>query len=213
MENNIIKLVDYTKPHKEIQTINPFDIESISLTKENITQKRIYSFMVDFAFIMVMNAAVHTSYSVFVSEYYAPISRSLRHQLIQTNSGLQVGVFMLLYMSYFFYSMFVLNGKTFGKMVFKLKTVTNDYIFDEDEKESTLGVRQSFRRSFGYLTYFLSFGTFFIFSILSEDRRGIPDYFSNSRTVSNEWYQAMKAYKQYEHEEVRININSLPKVA
>jgi len=213
MENNIIKLVDYTNSKKDIQTINPFDIESIDLSKESITQKRIYSFMVDFAFIMVMNTAVHTSYSIFVNEFYAPISSTLKTQLMQTNSGLQVGVFMLLYMSYFFYSMYVLNGKTLGKMVFKLKTVSNDYIYEEDELESNLEIRQSFRRSFGYLTYFLSFGTFFIFSLLSEDKRGIPDYFSGTRTVSNEWYEAMKSYKQYDHEEVRININSLSKSA
>lgn len=211
--DNVISLVDHLERKSNIETINEFDIKPMDIAKEKITQRRIYSFLVDFSAIMVVNTSIHTSYALFISEFYAPVNYSIKSQLISGNMGLHAGVFMLAYMTYFFYSMFVLNGQTFGKMVFKLHTIDDNYIFDEQTNNRTLGVRQSLRRSFGYLTCYLSAGTFFIFSLLSEDKRGVPDYLSGSRTVSSEWLEGMKAYKKYEHEEVRIDITSLDKVA
>jgi uncharacterized RDD family membrane protein YckC len=213
MENNVISLVNHLEKNSTVETVNEFDIKPIDIANENITQRRIYSFLVDFSTIMVINTAIHTSYALFVSEFYSALNIKVKSQLIMGNFGIQAGVFLMAYMTYFFYSMFVLNGQTFGKMFFKLHTIDDNYIFEEDSNEYVLGARQAFRRSFGYLTCYLSFGSFFVFSLLSEDKRGIPDYFSNSRTVSHEWLQGMKAYKQYEHAEVRIDITSLEKVA
>ncbi len=56
---------------------------------------------------------------------------------------------------------------------------------------------------------YLSFGTFFIFNFSSEDKRGLPDYLSNSRTVSDDWLKSMLEKKQYEAEVVSIDIRSL----
>jgi uncharacterized RDD family membrane protein YckC len=213
MENNVISLVSHLEKNSNVETVNEFDIRPIDIANENITQRRIYSFLVDFSTILVINTAIYTSYAVFVSEFYSALNVEVKTQLIGGNFGLQAGVFLMAYMTYFFYSMFVLNGQTLGKKVFKLHTIDDNYIFEEDSSQFTLGARQAFRRSFGYLTCYLSFGSFFVFSILSEDKRGIPDYFSSSRTVSAEWLEGMKAYKQYEHDEVRIDITSLDKVA
>jgi uncharacterized RDD family membrane protein YckC len=213
MENNVISLVSHLEKNSNVETVNEFDIKPIDIANENITQRRIYSFLVDFSTILVINTAIHTSYAVFVSEFYSALNVQVKTQMIGGNFGLQAGVFLMAYMTYFFYSMFVLNGQTFGKKVFKLHTIDDNYIFEEDSSQFTLGARQAFRRSFGYLTCYLSFGSFFVFSLLSEDNRGIPDYFSGSRTVSAEWLEGMKAYKQYEHDEVRIDITSLDKVA
>jgi uncharacterized RDD family membrane protein YckC len=213
MENNVISLVSHLEKNSNIETVNEFDIKPIDIANDDITQRRIYSFLVDFSAIMVINTAIHTSYALFVSEFFQVLNIKVKAQLLMGNFGLQAGIFLMAYMTYFFYSMFILNGQTFGKMFFKLHTIDDNYIFEEDSKQYYLGARQAFRRAFGYLTCYLSFGSFFIFSILSEDKRGIPDYFSNSRTVSEEWLEGMKAYKKYEHEEVRINITSLDKAA
>lgn len=213
MKNNVISLVDHLEKKSEVKTFDEYVIKQVDITQDQITQRRIYSFLVDFATIMVINTAIHTSYALFVSEFYASLNLQVKSQLLGGNFGLQAGVFMMAYMTYFFYSMFILDGQTLGKMIFKIHTIDDNYIFEEDEKAYKLGFRQSFRRAFGYLTCYLSFGTFFIFSILSEDKRGVPDYLSGSRTVSSEWFEGMKAYKEYEHEEVRIDINSLEKAA
>lgn len=213
MDNNIIKLSEYTNSSEEIRTFNQFELHSTDIAKEKITQRRIYSFLVDLSAIMVINTAIHTSYALFINEYYSILHPQVKTGLLTGNFGIQAGVFILAYMTYFFYSLYILNGKSLGKMVFKLQTIDDNFIFSHEEKSFSIGPRQAFRRTFGYLSCYLSFGTFFIFSLLSEDKRGLPDYFSSSRTVSLEWLESMKAYKQYEKDHVRIDISSLDKAA
>ena len=48
---------------------------------------------------------------------------------------------------------------------------------------------------------------------MSEDNRGVPDYFSQTRTVSNEWFEAMLSYKRSNKEEVKIDIIALDQAA
>lgn len=212
-QNNVIQLVDHINSKEEVSTFNAADIGYFKIENDKITQKRIYSFLIDFSVVMLMNAAVHVSYSLFVKNFMFVLNMKQQSYLISNNLPVQISIFMLIYTTYFFYSMFVLNGQTVGKMVYKLKAVSDDFIFDEENMQYDLSASQAWRRTFGYLACYLSFGTFFLFSFMSEDKRGAPDYFSQTRTVSKKWLDGMLAYKQLPHEEVKIDITSLDRVA
>jgi uncharacterized RDD family membrane protein YckC len=212
-KNNVISLVDHLKSQEEIETFNPADIGYFKIQNDKIMQRRVYSFITDFSVVMLLNTAVHVSYSVFVKNFMFVLNIKQQGHLIANNLPVQLSIFMLIYTTYFFYSMFVLNGQSVGKMVFKLKTVTDNFIFEENQKDFTPSASQAWRRTFGYIACYLSFGTFFLFSFMSEDKRGVPDYFSQTRTVSNEWLEGMIAYKEHNRHEVKIDIVSLDKAA
>ena len=212
-ENNIINLVDHLNSQEEINTFNPADIGYFKIEDDNIMIRRIYSFVVDFSIIMLLNTAATVSYIVFVRKFFYMLHFEQQEILIANNFFVQFSVFIVLYISYFLYCNFVLNGQTVGKQVFKLTTVSDHFIFIEQEQNYALSFLQCWRRTIGYLSCYLSFGTFFFFSFMSIDKRGLPDYLSQSRTVSNEWLAGMMAFKKYEHDQVRIDITALDKVA
>lgn len=211
--NNIIQLVDHISSKEEVSTFNPVDIGYFKIENDKITQKRIYSFIIDFSVVMLINAAVHVAYSLFIKNFMFILNVKQQGHLITNNLPVQLSIFMLIYTTYFFYSMYALNGQTIGKMVYKLTTISDEFAFDETVNTYSPTLSQAWRRTFGYLACYLSFGTFFLFSFMSEDKRGAPDYFSQTRTVSNEWLDGMVAYKNITHQEVKIAINSLEKAA
>ena len=139
----------------------------------------------------------------------APLIPSLKNHLLNMNTWLFAGVFMTVYYSYFLFCSFVLEGKTVGKMVFALRVINDHFIHDVDEKNYKLTLSQAAKRAFGYLTCYLTFGIFFIFNFASEDKRGLADYISSSRTVSDRWLKEMIEYKLHQREQLSIEISSL----
>ena len=87
--------------------------------------------------------------------------------------------------------------------------VNDHFIHDVDEKNYKLTLSQAAKRAFGYLTCYLTFGIFFIFNFASEDKRGLADYISSSRTVSDRWLKEMIEYKLHQREQLSIEISSL----
>ncbi len=208
MENNIINLVDVIAQKKEVQTFQNEHVAPLKIEDEKISQRRIYSFIVDFTSILLINTCIQTAYAVSINEFLYSVNLQARMDLFSQSLPFQVGVFLLTYCAYFFYSLYVMDGQTFGKKVFKLHAVKDSYIFNESESE-TLSLTDSFRRTMGYLGCYLSFGSFFVFSMMSEDKRGLPDYFSSSRTVSEEWLVSNKFYRSIDPEQVQIDVDSL----
>ncbi|MEX0798644.1 MAG: hypothetical protein WD025_04335, partial [Bacteriovoracaceae bacterium] len=88
-----------------------------------------------------------------------------------------------------------------------------NYPFDHEQHESSPTLAQAFKRAAGYLVCYFSFGAFFFFALLNEEKRGLPDFMSQTRVVSDEWLKGFKAYKKFDQDQIRININSLDKAA
>jgi uncharacterized RDD family membrane protein YckC len=213
MENNIVNLVEHINKKKEVETFNQALFSPLKLEKQKITQRRIYSFMVDFSSILVISAAIQTSYIMFVNEFLYSLKFQAKSALILENSPVQFSVFLLSFTAYFLYSLYVMDGQTFGKKVFNLRAIKDDFLFDEEVEDGEITLRDSFRRTMGYLACYMSFGAFFLFSIMSEDKRGLPDYFSGTRTVSEELIESIKLSKLEEKEAVTIDIESLRDIA
>ncbi len=213
MENNVVNLVDHIKKKKEVETFDQAIVKPVAIENQKITQRRIYSFMVDFSSILVLSAAIQTSYVMFVNEFLYSLKFQAKSSLILENSPVQFSVFLLSFTAYFLYSLYVMDGQTFGKKIFNLRAIKDDFIFDEDVESECITLRESFRRTMGYLACYMSFGAFFIFSIMSEDKRGLPDYFSGTRTVSEELIASIKHFRANNSEAVTIDIESLRDIA
>lgn len=213
MDNNVISLVDHIQKKKEVNTFNEFEYETIDHEKQKLSQRRIYSFMVDFGVICVLNAAINATYTVFISEFLLNLKLTAKTSLVTGSFWPQLSSFLVIYTNYFLYSLYIMDGQTLGKKMFGLTSVSDEYFFNETDTDETINLKQAFRRSLGYLACYLSFGSFFIFSIMSEDKRGLPDYLSGSRTVSIEWLNSTKAQRAQNGEIIEIDIYSLPKAA
>ncbi len=211
MKNNekVVYLTDYIENDQEISTITPHNKVEHAHGPDTHLTKRIIAFGIDLASIMIVKTSLHTAYAIFINQFFSPINGHQRAQIIQGSLRCHALTFIAIYTSYFLYTSFILDGKTLGKMTMGLRVIDEGFIQDHNQEEYRMTFQNSIRRSIGYLMCYLSFGTFFIFNFSSEDKRGLPDYLSNSRTVSDDRLKSMLEKKQYEAETVSIDIRSL----
>jgi uncharacterized RDD family membrane protein YckC len=205
-ENKVVYLTDYIETNQKIKTVS----KRMDLTEpQSHLFKRIISFGVDILAISLLKISLHGAYAVFINQFFSPLNAQQRAELINGNILLHAVIFVAIYTAYFLYTSFVLDGKTLGKMTMGLRVVDEGFIQDADQMTYNISLQNSFRRSMGYLLCYLSFGTFFVFNFSSEDKRGLPDYLSSSRTVSDDWLANMLEHKQYSAETINIDIQSL----
>lgn len=205
-ENKVVYLTDYIETNQKIKTLSS-KIELIE--PQGHLFKRIIAFGVDIAAIGLIKMSLQGAYAIFINQFFSPLNFQQRAGLINGNLFLHAVIFVAIYTTYFLYSSFVLDGKTLGKFTMGLRVVDEGFIQDLEQMTYNISLKNSFRRSMGYLLCYLSFGTFFVFNFSSEDRRGLPDYLSSSRTVSDEWLKNMLEHKQYSAEQINIDIQSL----
>lgn len=207
---NIISLAQHLKESKE-----PLRPHAPVLNNKSTPSlaKKMAAFWADFCLILSVKTFCTISYGVFLEKYFFMLNNDQKSQLLIADLGLHLSLTLLIYFSYFVFCNYSMSGKTLGKYIFKLRTINDNFIFDKTQLNSDMDMTQSIRRAFGYLLCYLSFGTFFSFSFFSEDRRGLQDFFSGSRTVSDEWIESMMQYKLYESEVVVIDILQLPQAA
>lgn len=211
-QNNIIQLSHYIEQEKKIVPID-FYAQINSLKHENILSKRFIAFSIDFFAVMLIKYAIDLSYALFIQNFYFFLDIKQQYFLSLGSMPFHLAIALVIFWTYSVFCTYTLEGSTFGKYAMKLRTINDDFIFTPEIKDFTPSIKSSLRRTFGYFVCFLSFGTFFSFSLFSEDQRGIPDYFSGTRTVSNEWLDGMVQYKEYDQEVINISIRSLKQVA
>jgi uncharacterized RDD family membrane protein YckC len=212
-ENKIVHLSDYITTQSSVNTVpEQLKAKFTKIPHANLFKRGI-SFGVDLLAIGVLKTMIDSGYAIFISQFLSPVSLNVQSELISTNMFLQVSTFVLIYCAYFLYSAYVLNGKTIGKMTMKLTVINEDFIYNHNENTHSINFNQSLKRSLGYLLCYISMGTFFIFNFSSEDKRGLPDYLSGSRTVSDDWLAQMLDHKTHQFEEVVIDLSSLDKAA
>ena len=211
---NVIYLHDYIAKKKNISPLGHRKIGDLNLMEPKPELfKRTIAFGVDLMTIGLLKASTHTAYALFLSEFLGPLKGSYKSYLTQGDLLLHSSIFLIIYFSYFLFTNFVLNGKTLGKLAMGLRVIEDNFITDMDTMDSDLGLKTCFKRALGYTFCYLSFGTFFIFNFSSEDKRGLPDYTSGTRTVSDHWLLEMKDYKAHQREHIFIDIRQLKLVA
>ncbi len=212
-QNNVVHLAEFINNQEEIVSIEDnHQFKDLSVPDSNII-KRAIAFGIDLMAIIMVKSAIHVAYGVFINEFMIPVSYAKRLDLAMGPHVLHLLTFALIYTTYFLYTSFILNGKTLGKMTMKLRVINELYITDRKQESYELDLKASTKRAIGYLLCFLSFGVFFVFNFSSEDKRGLSDYLSGSRTVSDDWLTQFEEFKTHESEHVFIDIQDLDQVA
>ena len=213
-ENNIINLLDYTNSKNEISSPSgEYVLNSLKVKPASNIFRRGVSFLVDIATVGLIKSSLDAAYIIFVNEFLSVFNKSAIIMQTQQNIGLQLISYLIVFSGYFFFTSYVLSGKTLGKKVMGLTIIPESFVTVEDELNTELDFKQCFQRVVGYNLCYFSFGTFFIFNFSSEDQRGLPDYLSGTRTVDDEWLFEMRHLKEAAKEVVIIDIQSLTKKA
>lgn len=212
-ENNVTKLADHIKSNAPVATFDLDELKAFSLKNEKIMLRRAFAFMCDFGLVIMVKNMVSASYALGVGEFLAPLTHAQKNALIRPGAVVEGAVFAVIFVAYFFYCHYVLDGKTPGCRLAKLNVVDEKFTYKRKHFEHHPNAAQSLKRSLGQLACYMSFGTFFFFSFLNEERRGLQDHFSDTRVVSEEWLKSHKAWKRDCAREARIDINSLDSAA
>lgn len=212
-ENNVINLSEYIQAKKELQTFNDKEFEYFDIKDDKIILRRLAAFCADFFIVLMLFNMIQVSYAAFVDNILVPLSYTQKSDIISGVTVVNVFVFAFVYMTYFFFTNYVFEGKTLGKKWMEIKTINEDYIYFQNVDDHQLTASQSLRRALGKFLCYISFGTFFILNVINEEKRGIADMISKSRVISDEWFEAFEANKHHDLENVKIDVNSLDRVA
>lgn len=209
-QSNIICLQQSIK-YNEVVSGNvhvlPYSIPNGQLTR------RVASMLIDLGAIGVLFASLHASYGVFVQQFLGFIPLQAQVKLAHGNFFVTASTYLLIYCSYFFYFSYLYRGQTLGKRLMNLVVVPESNLFNSNTTLSELSFKQAVQRTFGYLVCYLSFGTFYFFNFASEDKRGLSDYLSYSRTVCQEWYSNYLEHKSSSAEIIQIDVKQLDRAA
>lgn len=212
-ENKVVHLVDYIEQNKKIESVSADKLIPILGQPGPLLLKRGLAFMVDMMAIGLLKTSLDAGYGLFINQYLSPFNSATKYGLTQSNIALHLSVFVMVFLGYFLFTTAVMNGKTLGKLVMKLTIINELFVQNHFEESHELSYSQVFQRSIGYVLCYLSFGTFFVFNFSSEDKRGLSDYLSNTRTVNDEWLSQMLEHKEFSAQEVQIDIASLDQAA
>ncbi|MCO4754014.1 MAG: RDD family protein [Bacteriovoracaceae bacterium] len=212
-KNNVVKLVDFINAQKIPSTSDVEELDAFPLSKEKIILRRMFAFLCDFVCILTLKNMLYFSYAMFVANFLLPLTSAQKSTMIKMGNGWEVAIFTVVFFSYFLYCNFSLGGRSLGSHLMKLNVIDEKYPFDSEQEVWQPSFMQALKRTLAYMACYMSFGTFFFLSLLHEEKKGIPDFFSATRVVSDEWLKGFQACKRVDQEQVRININSLEKAA
>ena len=208
-EDNVIHLKDYLDHSEPIQILDNLESDFSAMFPKANLFKRALALVLDLSTLTVLNIGIHNGYSLFVSEFLGPVNYQGQFKLVQGDLAFSGSIYLVLYFSYFLYCNYIMNGKTLGKMAMGLTVIKENYVHNMKETQMHLTLGESAKRAAGYLGCLLSFGVFFVFTFASEDNRGLADYLSGSRTVSDKWLKQMHEYKATQQTQVIIDISKL----
>lgn len=207
--NNVVYLIDHIKDQEMITTLDDHH-QFLNLAEPSgHIMRRVIALGIDFMTIGLIKSSLHGAYAIFVTDFLAPLNGHKQMSLIEGNLNVHILSFILVYWCYFFYTTYIMSGKTLGKMAMGLRIINEDFVKQPQVMHYEPSIEAAIKRSLGYVMCYLSFGTFFVLNFSSEDKRGLPDYVSNTRTVSDLWLAQMLEHKEFNQEHIVIDIKEL----
>ncbi|OIQ18986.1 MAG: hypothetical protein BM556_06795 [Bacteriovorax sp. MedPE-SWde] len=147
---------------------------------KEVRKSRTYAFITDLYCIVFLNKFVSFAWMTFVNKYISNIAlgnKGAAKTLFTGTSNLSLAI---IYTSYFFFFYYLAEGRTIGKMLFKLKVYANH------ERSRSLSAKESFTRSIGYLfcnfLFFIPFATIYF----RKDSKSIADYISGTYVLRDD---------------------------
>ncbi|EQC45606.1 RDD family protein [Bacteriovorax sp. Seq25_V] len=148
--------------------------------RKKILKKRMYAFILDLYAIVFLNKFMVFAWLGFVNSYISNISLFNSKSSSLVNSGATNLSLPIVYTAYFFFFYYLGEGRTLGKMFFKLRVYSNGH------RKEELSAKECFARALGYLLCNYMFFIPFALVYLKKDMKSIGDYLSGTTVMTDE---------------------------
>lgn len=149
--------------------------------KGQVLRKRVYAFCVDLYIVVAIKLMITFSYTSFFKSFFFQLPFKKQQHLLDNLMIVDMAMTPFIFFTYFLVSYYSGEGKTLGKLFFKLTVAQNELT-----KDYLPTLKQAFMRTVGYMACYLSLGTLFLLPFFRKDRRGLPDMFSGTQVYSDQ---------------------------
>jgi uncharacterized RDD family membrane protein YckC len=179
------------------QTEKEIKAERWEEARKGKLKKRFYAFFTDLFLIGLLQKAIIFSYVSFINQTLYQAPAIVRSNLTSNVTELKISTLIFTFFSYFLISYYMGHGKTIGKTVFNLRVLSH-----EGEAEE-LSFMESFMRTLGYTTCYVTGSFLFAIVFLRNDHRGIPDFFSQTEVITEEEFTLYQ--EELHQEQIALN--------
>lgn len=158
-------------------------------TRKATLKRRAYAFIVDLYAIVFINKFMAFTWNSAVNNFISNLAFGKYEAAKRLTSGIETISLPIIIASYFFFSYYLNDGRTFGKMLFNLKVYSNN-------KNSQLTVLEALSRSVSYILYSYFFYLPFIINFLRKDMKSITDYVSQTTVMSDEEHSILESLEE-----------------
>lgn len=158
-------------------------------TRKATLKRRAYAFIVDLYAIVFINKFMAFTWNSAVNNFISNLAFGKYEAAKRITSGIETISLPIIIASYFFFSYYLNDGRTFGKMLFNLKVYSNN-------KNSQLTVLEALSRSVSYILYSYFFYLPFIINFLRKDMKSITDYVSQTTVMSDEEHSILESLEE-----------------
>lgn len=148
-----------------------------------LSKHRVFAFTFDMFMIGMTSKLIMLTYKSFFTSFFYQLRYQVQESVANGLPVVHVSVLMSVFFSYFFISYYTSEGKTLGKMIFGLR------VYSPTKPDLHLSLGESAKRSLGYLVCYATGLFLFVLPLLRKDQKGLPDFFSNTEVVFEDFFE------------------------
>lgn len=153
---------------------------------QKLLWKRVCAFFLDISFFGFIKISFISSYMVFMRKYFTHLPGTAKIEILDSLGRLELPLTLTLFFGYFFTSLWLTNGRTFGKWVMGLRTIPNQFKNQPFKKNLIWNYQTLLTRTLGYFVCYLSGMSLFAINFFRADTKGVADLISSSTTLEEE---------------------------
>ena len=166
---------------REIKKIDPKQ-------SKNFMRKRVLAFCVDLYAILIIKVMMTLAYTSFFKSFFFQLPAYKQKQMIEGIQWLDLLTTPIVFFTYFVLSYFSGEGKTIGKLMFKLTVVRPDL-----KNDYFPTIKEALMRTLGYCACYMTLGVLFLLPFIRKDKKSLSDLFSNTTVWSDQdLYDALR---------------------
>jgi uncharacterized RDD family membrane protein YckC len=143
---------------------------------------RFFAYITDLFCIGIIQKLLVIQYMGYMGQFYSKIPTLMKLQLSKGSEHINWEVFTLVFLTYFFFSFLLSNGKTIGNLIFGLRLVDKNSIDTRLELTPWRIAARAFTYLFNNTVFYLPF----LINLVTKSNRGIEDWFSGTVTLKDE---------------------------
>jgi uncharacterized RDD family membrane protein YckC len=158
------------------------------ITAESLFHKRISAFTIDMIAIVISTKLLVLSYRWFLMKYAYPLVHSIRYEMPRVEVYLETLTLLSVYGCYFFFTLYLSQGKTLGKSLLGLRVVSK-------EQPGIIEWWQALSRTVGYYACYFSGLILFLLPLTNKSQAGLSDWISSTQVISDKQWEEVTSLR------------------